>query len=95
MAIDSRSSITPTELADLFRVLGSWSKVAGHLGISHWQMIELRKRFGATAGTRYRSRKRPSSLDPYRGQIAALAERGHTCREIVRELDLSVRAEQV
>lgn len=88
-------SISPRELENLYHRLGSWIKVADHLGISRWQLIGLRKHLGVTAGTRDLSRKSSSSLEPYKHEIEALAAKSYTCPEIVRELNLSVQAEQV
>lgn len=87
--------VTSDHLTALFHELGSWAKVARHLGLSRWRMLTLRRRLGVTLGARPAARKRPSCLDPYEAQIAALATQGYTCREIVRELRLPVRAEQV
>lgn len=58
-------------------------------------MLTLRERLGLTLGARAPARKRPSCLDPYEDQIAALAAQGYTCPEIVKELDLPVLEEQV
>jgi len=87
--------LTQCNLTSLHRQLGSWEAVAKHLKVSEHWLTQQRIELGIPPRHRAEWKRPTSSLMPWKDQIAALAAKGMTCPEIVRELDLPVQAEQV
>lgn len=94
MSTHSQLPLSHDDLQILFDRLGTWKAVAAHLGIPVSVLRGIRGDLGLLGSRRHQWRRK-SSLLPFKGEIAALAAKGLTCREITETLDLPVQPEQV